>query len=96
MPSYVKFLKDILSKNSRIDEFETMALTQECNAMLRTRILTKMKDSRSFTIPYSIGSIDIGKTLYDLGASINLMPLFMFKKLRIESRPTTVILQLVD
>lgn len=34
MPSYVKFFKDILSKKRRIGEFETMALTQECSAMV--------------------------------------------------------------
>ena len=32
----------------------------------------------------------------DLGASINLMLLLLLKKLGIESRPTTVVLQLVN
>ena len=55
-----------------------------------------MKDPGSFTIPCSIRGVDIGKVLYDLGASINLMPLSVFKKLVIESRSTTVTLQLAD
>lgn len=33
MPSYVKFLKAIMSKKKRIREYETVALTQECSAM---------------------------------------------------------------
>ena len=38
-----------------------------------------------------------GKALCDLGASINLMPLLMFKQLRVrEVRPTTITLQLTD
>lgn len=86
MPSYVKFLKDILSRKGRIGEFETVALTQECSI----RILAKMKDPRSFTIFCSIGDLHIGKVLCDLEQNINLMPLFVFKKLGIESRPTTV------
>ncbi|XP_060972264.1 uncharacterized protein LOC115717683 [Cannabis sativa] len=40
---------------------------------------------------------DVGRALCDLGASINLMPMSIFKKLGIgEARPTTVTLQLVD
>ena len=38
-----------------------------------------------------------GKALCDLGASINLMPMSIFKKLGIgEARPTTISLQLAD
>ena len=77
MPTYVKFLKDILSKTRRIGEYETVALMQECNVMVHERILTKMKDPGSFTIPCSIEGVNIGKALCDLGASINLMPLSM-------------------
>lgn len=73
-----------------------MVLTQKCSSMLRERIPTKMKDPGSFTIPCSIGDVDIGKALCDLGASINLMPLSTFKKLGIESRSTTMTLQLAD
>lgn len=96
MSSYVKFLKDILSRKRRIGEFEIVALTHECSTMLQESIPAKMKDSGSFTISCSIGSVVIGKALCDLGASINLMPLSMLKKLGINSRPITVTLQLVD
>ena len=34
MPSYVKFMKDILSRKIRLLEFETMNLTEECSAIL--------------------------------------------------------------
>ena len=38
-----------------------------------------------------------GKALCDLGARINLMPLLVFKQLRVrEVRPTTITLQLAD
>ena len=33
MPSYSKFLKEILSKKRKLDEFETVALTEECSAV---------------------------------------------------------------
>ena len=65
--------------------------------MLQSKIPQKIKDSGSFTIPCSIGTKYSGKALYDLGASINLMPLSMFKQLGVgECRPTTVTLQLAD
>ena len=34
MPSYVKFMKDILSKKRRLSNFETVNLTEECSAIL--------------------------------------------------------------
>ncbi|XP_060965191.1 uncharacterized protein LOC133034172 [Cannabis sativa] len=97
MPNNVKFLKDILTKKRRLGEFETVALTEGCSAMLKSKIPPKLKDPGSFTIPCSIGGRDVGRALCDLGASINLMPMSIFKKLGIgEARPTIVTLQLAD
>ncbi|XP_062103694.1 uncharacterized protein LOC133814794 [Humulus lupulus] len=93
MPNYVKFLKDILTKKRRLGEFETVALTEGCSAILKNKIPPKLKDLGSFTIPCSIGGRDVGRALCDLGASINLTPMSIFKKLGIgEARPTTVAL----
>ncbi|XP_015387923.1 uncharacterized protein LOC107177896 [Citrus sinensis] len=65
--------------------------------MPQSKIPQKMKDPRSFTIPCSIGTEYNGKALCDLEASINFMPLSVFKQLGVgECRPTTVTLQLVD
>ncbi|KAA3479778.1 hypothetical protein EPI10_020263 [Gossypium australe] len=56
-----------------------------------------MKDLGSFTIPYKNGESYCGKALCDLGASIKLMPMSVFKKLGIGNViPTTVTLQLPD
>ncbi|KAL5541988.1 hypothetical protein UlMin_009698 [Ulmus minor] len=97
MPNYVKFMKDILTKKRRFGEFETVALTRECSAVLQNKLPPKLKDPGSFTIPCSIGNQYFGKALCDLGASINLMPMSIFKKLGIgEARPTTISLQLAD
>ncbi|KAL5578416.1 hypothetical protein UlMin_020115 [Ulmus minor] len=97
MPNYVKFMKDMLTKKRRFGEFEIVALTRECSAVLQNKLPPKLKDPGSFTIPCSIGNQYFGKALCDLGASINLMPMSIFKKLGIgEARPTTVSLQLAD
>ena len=56
-----------------------------------------MQDSRSFTIPYTIGNHEFGKALCDSGASIKLMPLLIVKRLSLgELTPTTMSLQIVD
>ncbi|XP_052311391.1 uncharacterized protein LOC112328498 [Populus trichocarpa] len=97
MPSYVKFFKDILSNKRKLEEYETVALTEECSAILQKKLPPKLKDPGSFTIPCSIGNSIFEKALCDLGASINLMPLSIFKKLGLgEAKPTTVTLQLAD
>ncbi|XP_062086075.1 uncharacterized protein LOC133792176 [Humulus lupulus] len=65
--------------------------------MLKIKIPPKLKDLGSFTILISIRGQNVGKTLCDLGASINLMPMSIFKKLGIgEARPTILTLQLAD
>ncbi|XP_038895987.1 uncharacterized protein LOC120084164 [Benincasa hispida] len=61
------------------------------------RNLEMQKDLGSFTVPCSIGGIDAGNALCDLGANINLMPLSVFKKLGSgDVQPTSMMLQLAD
>ncbi|XP_024018779.1 uncharacterized protein LOC112090822 [Morus notabilis] len=97
MPNYVKFMKEILSKKRRLGEFETVALTKECGLISQSTLPPKLKDPGSFTILCSIGNTYFDKILCDLGASINLMSMSVFKQLGIgEARPTTVTLQLAD
>ena len=56
-----------------------------------------MQDPGSFTIPYTIGNYEFGKTLCDSGASSNLMPLSVVKILSLgELTPTTLSLQMAD
>ena len=74
-----------------------MLLTEECSAILQKKLPQKLTDPGSFTISCNIGGFDIGKAFCDLGASINLMPLSIFKKLGIgEVKPTMMCLQLAD
>ena len=38
MPSYVKFMKDILSKKRRLSDFKIVNLTEECSAILQRKL----------------------------------------------------------
>ncbi|XP_010242052.1 PREDICTED: uncharacterized protein LOC104586489 [Nelumbo nucifera] len=97
MPHYAKFLKEILANKRKLGDVATVALNEECSAILLNKLPQKLKDPGSFTIPCTIGSLKIEKALCDLGASINLMPYSVFKKLGLgEHQPTRVALQLAD
>ena len=96
MPSYAKFLKEILSNKRKLEEDETIALTEEC-VTIQNKLPTKLKDSDSFSIPYLIGNVSINHALGDLASSVSLMPLSMCEKLELgEMRPITISLQLAD
>ncbi|XP_014492427.1 uncharacterized protein LOC106754872 [Vigna radiata var. radiata] len=57
----------------------------------------KLQDPGSFTIPCTIGELEVGKALIDMGANINLMALSMFKRIKgLELKPTRMTLQLAD
>ncbi len=84
IPNYVKFLTDILARKRRLVEFEKVALIEECSHMLQSKILQKLKDPGSFTIPCSIGNKYSGKEFCEFGARINLMPLFILSNWELE------------
>ena len=95
--SYAKFMKKILASKKKLEEYGTITLTEECSAILQNKLPPKLQDPGSFAIPFSIGNQVSGKALYDLGASINFMPLSMFKRLRLgEPKSTIISLQLAD
>ncbi|KAL5573670.1 hypothetical protein UlMin_023267 [Ulmus minor] len=97
MPKYAKFLKDILSNKRKLEECEAIALTEETTALLQKKLPPKLKDPGSFSIPCTIGENFHTKALCDLGASINLMPLSIFRKLGLgEPTPTMVSLVMAD
>ncbi|PIN24288.1 DNA-directed DNA polymerase [Handroanthus impetiginosus] len=97
MPSYVKFMKDILSKKRRLGDYETVALTEECSTIIQNKLPPKLKDPGSFTIPCTIGIYFSGRALCDLGANINLMPYSIYRTLGLgKAKPTSIALQLVD
>ncbi|XP_058767230.1 uncharacterized protein LOC131640874 [Vicia villosa] len=97
MPSYAKFLKEILSNKKNIEDNETITLTAECSTIIQNKMPPKLKDPGSFSIPCNIGKFVIGKALCGLGASISLMPLSICEKLNMgELRPTKMSVQLAD
>ena len=97
MPLYAKFMEEILSRKRKIAEKGIVNLTATCSAVIQNSLPEKMQDPGSFTIPCEIGHADMGKVLCDSRASINLMPLFVAKRLSLgELTPTAMTLQMAD
>ena len=97
MPSYAKFLKQILSNKKNLEDSETVMLTAGCSAIIQNNMPHKLKDPSSFSIPCVIRKFIIDKVMCDLGANVILMPLSTCKKLNLrELRPTKMSLQLAD
>ncbi|XP_049405017.1 uncharacterized protein LOC125868401 [Solanum stenotomum] len=97
IPRYTKYVKAIVANKMRLTEYETVALTEECSSRTQNKLPTKLKDSGSFTVQITIGQSIYAQKLCNLGASINLMPTSLHKKLGLGSPiPTTIILQLAD
>ena len=55
IPIYIKFMKEVMSKKRRLEEYETVKLSKECSAILQKKLPQKMKDPGSFPIPCMIG-----------------------------------------
>ncbi|XP_022851831.1 uncharacterized protein LOC111373523 [Olea europaea var. sylvestris] len=97
MPNYAKFLKEVISKKRKLEEFETVKLIEECSAILQKKLPHKSKDLGSFNIRCNFGGITFDRALCDLGASINLIPLSVSKKLGLgKVNPAILTLQLAN
>jgi hypothetical protein len=83
MPTYAKFLKDILSNRRKLDE-EIVTLTEKVSAIVMNKLSPKLQDPGSFTIPCSIGSTKFNRALCGIRASVSLMLKFIFDRIRVD------------
>jgi len=94
---YSKFLKDLLTKKGKYIHSDNIVVEGNCSAVIQRILPPKYKDLGSVTIPCSIGAMTVGKAFIDLGASKNLMPLSMCRRIgELEILPTRMTLQLAD
>ncbi|XP_075086194.1 uncharacterized protein LOC142168918 [Nicotiana tabacum] len=83
MPGYAKMMKDLMCRKFDFQDLVTMTLTQTCSAIVTRPIAEKLSDPGIFTILCTTGSYAFAKALCYLGASINLMPLSIYKRIDI-------------
>ncbi|XP_050877457.1 uncharacterized protein LOC127081219 [Lathyrus oleraceus] len=97
MPTYAKFMKDIISKR-RTTNTNPIILIETCSAILQgMKIPIKKKDRGVVTSPCTIGDRSFNKALIDMGASVSLILLSIYKKLGIRDvQDTRMTFQFVD
>ncbi|GJY02645.1 DNA-directed DNA polymerase [Tanacetum coccineum] len=97
MPKYAKYLKNLLTNKSKLEEACTVMMNERCSPVLLNKLPSKEKDPWRFTIPCQISNLYIDNALADLRASISLMPYTMYEKLGLgEPKPTRMSLELAD
>ncbi|GJW31702.1 reverse transcriptase domain-containing protein [Tanacetum coccineum] len=97
MPRSAPTIKSLLMNKEKMLELAKIPLNENCSAMLLKKLLEKLGDLGKFLIPCDFPGMDVCHALADLGASINLMPLSIWKKLSLpELTPTRMTLELAD
>ncbi|GJW35713.1 reverse transcriptase domain-containing protein [Tanacetum coccineum] len=95
MPKFAKMVKDLLTNKEKLIEMANTPLNENCSAVLLKKLPEKLRDTRRFLIPCDFYGFESCMALADLGASINLMPLYVWKKLSLpELSPTRMTLEL--
>ncbi|GJW65291.1 reverse transcriptase domain-containing protein [Tanacetum coccineum] len=97
MPKFASTFKSLLSNKEKLFELANTPLNENCSAVLLKKLPEKLGDPGKFLIPCDFPELDECLALADLGASINLMPLSVWKKLSLpELTPTRMTLELAN
>ncbi|XP_059315430.1 uncharacterized protein LOC132066051 [Lycium ferocissimum] len=96
MSGFAKYLKDLLIKKRPI-KHDTIGVTHRVSSIISSSNIEKKGDPGAFTIPCTSGHHNFARALCDNGASINLMPLAIYKQAGLGTpKPTSMRLQMAD
>nr|GFA05294.1 reverse transcriptase domain-containing protein [Tanacetum cinerariifolium] len=97
MPKFAPMFKKLLNNKNKLIELTKTPLNENCSAVVLKKLPEKLGDPGRFLIPCDFLEFDNCLALADLGASINLMPLSIWKKLRLPTlNDTKMVLELAD
>jgi hypothetical protein len=97
VPTYARYLKDILNQKWPIPEMDRFMFVERCSATILDGLPDKMGDPGVRTISCLIGTQKFDQALCDLGASLSVMPKVIYDQLNDDSLvPTSMHLHLVD
>nr|GEX22990.1 DNA-directed DNA polymerase [Tanacetum cinerariifolium] len=89
-------LSALLSNKEKLQELANTPLNENCSAVILKKLPKKLRDPGKFLIPCGFNELKC-KAISDLGASINLMPLSVWKKLGLpEFISTRITLELAN
>nr|GEV02961.1 reverse transcriptase domain-containing protein [Tanacetum cinerariifolium] len=97
MPKFAPMFKKLLNNTYKLIELTKMPLNENYSAVVLKKLLEKLGDPGRFLIPCDFLEFDNCLALVDLVASINLMTLSFWKKLRLPTlNDTKMVLELAD
>ncbi|GKE10413.1 reverse transcriptase domain-containing protein, partial [Tanacetum coccineum] len=97
MPKFASMFKSLLNNKEKLFDLAKTPVNENCLAVILKKLPKKLGDPGKFLIPCDFPKIVECLALANLGASINLMPLSIWKKLSLpELTPTRMILELAD
>nr|GEU76111.1 DNA-directed DNA polymerase [Tanacetum cinerariifolium] len=97
MPKFASTLKALIGNKEKLSEMARTPMNEHCSAVILNKLSKKLGDPEKFLIPCEFPGMDECLALADLGASINLMPLSVWKGLSLpELTPTCMTLELAD
>nr|GEY30151.1 reverse transcriptase domain-containing protein [Tanacetum cinerariifolium] len=97
MPKFTATTKSLLTNTDKLFELAKIPLSENCSTMLHKKLLEKLRDPGKFLILCDFPGMDVCHALANLGASINFMPLSIWKNLSLPGlTPTRMTLELAD
>nr|GFA40789.1 reverse transcriptase domain-containing protein [Tanacetum cinerariifolium] len=81
MPKFASTIKSLLRNKGNFFKLAKIPLNENFLAMLLKKLLEKLGDPDKFLIPCDFSGMDVCHDLADLGASINLTPLSIWKNI---------------
>nr|GEX91110.1 reverse transcriptase domain-containing protein [Tanacetum cinerariifolium] len=97
MPKFASTLKALIGNKEKLSEMARTPMNEHCSVVILNKLPRKLGDPDKFLIPCEFPGMDKCLTLADLGASINLMPLSVWKVLSLSKlTPTCMTLELAD
>nr|GEX09201.1 reverse transcriptase domain-containing protein [Tanacetum cinerariifolium] len=94
---FAPMFKKLLNNKDKLIELTKTPLNENCAVVVLKKLLEKLGDPGRFLIPCDFSEFDNCLALADLGASINLMPLSIWNKLRLPTlNDTKMVLELAD
>nr|GEW23429.1 reverse transcriptase domain-containing protein [Tanacetum cinerariifolium] len=97
MPKFAITLKGLIVNKEKLSEMAQTPLNEHYSAVLLKKLPEKLGDPAKFLIPCDFPGMAECLALADLGASINLMPFSVWKRLSLpDLTPTCMTLELAD
>ncbi|GKC53032.1 reverse transcriptase domain-containing protein [Tanacetum coccineum] len=97
MPKFAPMFRKLLNNKDKIIDLVKTPMNENCSVVILKKFPEKLGDPGRFLIPYDFPEMDECLALANLGASINLMPLSIWKELNLpDLTKTRMILELAD